>query len=96
MIVRGVPDLHPDSSYFYELDWAPVMASGVAIESYEWTVPSGLTQEAISLSGTRTGVKLSVDTAEIGMLFDVTCKVVTNTGLTLNQMIRVRVGLDGY
>lgn len=96
MITRGVPDLHPDSEYFYELNWAGVLADGVTIDSASWTVPAGLSAVATSQSDATVGVKLSVDTAAIGSLHDIVCQIVTSTDLTLHQILRVRVGYEGY
>lgn len=96
MIDRGVPNIHPDSSYYYEVDWAPALDDGVTISTSAWDVPTGLQQDAVSQTSTKAGIKLSVDGGTVGEYYDLTCTIGTSTSETLNQVLRVRVGYEGY
>jgi len=97
MIVRNVPDLHPDSSKWYWLEWQErELGTDTTIQTADWTVPAGLTADAYGATGLKTGVRLSVSTATAGDVVQVVCKITTSLGETLHEGIQVQVSTEGH
>lgn len=97
MITRAVPDLHPDSSKWYWLQWSQAeLGEEVVITSAVWTVPAGLSEDETDRQGTSVGIRLSVAGAEIESVHDVTVKIMTNNSETLHETLRVTVSAEGH
>ena len=97
MISRGVPDLYPESSKWYWLEWSQTeLGDGVAISSVTWTVPVELTSDAEDQTGLTVGIRLSVDTGVSGSYYDVVCKITTNNDETLHETLRITVSDEGH
>ena len=97
MISRNVPPLHPDSSKWYWLRWNQTeIGDGITISSVDWTVPAGLSQDLVGLSGLSVGVRLSVDGGSAGTYYDVVATVTTSKPEVLNETLRILVSTDGH
>jgi hypothetical protein len=64
----------PQAFLDYFIDWGTWLVAGDSIGSAVWTVPTGLTEEAATVDGTKAIVWLSGGTS--GQSYTVTCHVV--------------------
>jgi len=71
-ICRNVPQLDPDSSKWYHLQWpSSELGDGVTIDTSDWTMPAGLVEDASTATGLITSVRLSVATGTATGSYDV-------------------------
>lgn len=66
----------PGAVLDYGFDWSEWLESGETITDSSWTVPDGLTQEAIDQNDTTTTIRLSGGTA--GQTYQITNHVTTS------------------
>ena len=97
MIVRGIPDLHPDSSKWYWLVWSDnELGTDTTVQTADWIIPAGLTADQYGASDLKVGVRLSVSTAVVGDILDVVCKITTSTNETLHESFRLVISTEGH
>ena len=107
MIDRGVGMLNPASSKFYYASWRQSdLGTGVTISSSDWgrlddgvfvaTLPAGLTEVDSYFSGLTAGVQVAAATLTEGAYYDAVNQIVTSSGETLHETIRIRVSTEGH
>lgn len=79
----------PDAVLDYGLDWSSWLSDGETISASNWTVPTGLTKDSQSSTGTDTTVWLSGGT--VGLSYEVTNRISTNQGRTDDRTIQIAV-----
>lgn len=83
------PRKDPDELLDYALEWSNVLEDGETISTSTWTVPTGLTDSAASISGTQTRIWFSSGTA--GVTYAVTNKITTSEGRTYERVARLPI-----
>ncbi|MGB3443906.1 MAG: hypothetical protein WBA97_34645 [Actinophytocola sp.] len=79
----------PDAVLDYGVDWSAWLSEGEAITASNWTVPSGITKDSQSHSGSDATVWLSGGTT--GLSYEVTNRITTNQGRTDDRSIQIVV-----
>jgi hypothetical protein len=82
------PAKDPDEVLDYAIDWKARLA-GDAIASSAWTVPTGLTENSSSVSGTKTVLWLSGGTLD--QSYSILNRITTTGGRTMDQSVTLSV-----
>lgn len=78
----------PDAILDYKVDWATWLGSDT-ISAVTWTVPTGITQTAVS--NTTTAVTIWLRGGTVGTTYEVACKITTAGGRTDERTIEISV-----
>lgn len=79
----------PNAKLDYKVDWSLWLTTGDEIASVTWTVPAGLTNEAVANTTTTATIWLSGGTLDAS--YDVACKVTTTDGRIDERTFRIYV-----
>jgi len=78
----------PQAILDYSVDWTDWLETDT-ISGVAWTVPTGITQTAVSNTTKIATIWLSGGTA--GVSYDITCRITTNGGRTDERSISIMV-----
>lgn len=93
-MIKDAPPKHPDSSKWYWLQWDATELDGATISASTWTVPAGITQDAVSASGLLVGIRISGGT--LGQDYDLINNITTSSGEDLREGLRIRIRESGH
>lgn len=79
----------PNAKRDFTVDLSGVLPSGVTISSVAWTVPTGLTSEAVSNTTTTATIRLSGGT--LGETYQVVCRTTWSNAEIDDRTIKIRV-----
>jgi hypothetical protein len=79
----------PNAVLDWKVDWTAWLASGETITTSTWIVPTGITKDSDTHTGTAATVWLSGGTVNVS--YEVTNRVVTSAGRTDDRTIRINV-----
>lgn len=80
----------PNAVLDYSIDWGTnYLESSDTISTSAWTVPTGITKDSDTKSGTKTTIWLSGGSA--GESYELVNRIVTNDGRTDDRSIRINV-----
>jgi len=79
----------PDAVLDYSVDWGDWMESSETLSVSTWVVPSGITKDSDTITGTEAVIWLSGGTA--GSMYDLTNRVTTDASRTDDRTITVYV-----
>jgi hypothetical protein len=82
----AIVEKDPVAVLTYTISWAAWLATGDTISAVVWTVPTGITQDAVSNDSTTASITLSGGTH--GETYDVKCKITTTAGLVDKRTLR--------
>ena len=93
-MIRNAPPKHPDSSKWYWLQWDATELDSATISTSSWTLPAGLTQDAVAVSGALVGIRISGGT--LGQDYDVVNNITTSSSEDLRETLRIRIRESGH
>lgn len=79
----------PDEVLDYEVDWTARLDGDTIVTSTWPTVPAGITKDSDSHTATQSTIWLSGGT--LGATYDLTCRITTVGGRTMDQTVRIGV-----
>ena len=79
----------PDATLDYSVDWGTWMESSETLSVSTWVVPSGITKDSDTISGTEAVAWLSGGTA--GSTYELTNRITTDAGRTDDRSITIYV-----
>jgi hypothetical protein len=79
----------PQDSVWYTVDWTDWLATAETISTTDWTVPTGITQAAVTATSKTSLIKLSGGTA--GVTYKIACKATTSTAQVVERSFLVPV-----
>jgi len=79
----------PQSVLDYGFDWSDWLDTGDTVSTSTWNVPTGITEDSDSNTGTTTTVWLSGGT--VGKKYKITNRMVTADGRTVDRSFYVRI-----
>ena len=82
------PAKDPDEVLDYEIDWTARLA-GDTINTSSWIMPSGITQDSVTVSPTKVKIWLSDGTE--GEQYIIQNRIVTNGGRTMDQSVKIKI-----
>ena len=79
----------PADEVWYTVDWADWLDTGETVSGTAWTVPTGITNAAVTSTSTTSLIKLSGGTA--GVTYKIACKATTSASQVVERSFLVPV-----
>jgi hypothetical protein len=79
----------PQDTVWYTVDWTEWLATGETVSSTAWTVPAGITQDAVTATSKTSLIKLSGGSP--GVTYKIACKATTSSSQVVERSFLVPV-----
>jgi len=76
------------------MQWSADELQGASISTSSWTVPAGITQDQVAVSGMSVGIKLSGGTLDQD--YELENEITTSNGEMLHEQIVIRIKNSGH